>query len=154
MPDFAQYLIGAAIGGLVFGVIFYFLGIQYRKRKAEGILGSAEEESKRILSDAIRNAEAKKKETMLEAKDEIHRLRNEADRENRERRSEIQRQERRLQQKEETLDKKVENMEKKEENLLKKQKEVDDKLEEVEAIKKSQFEMLERISGLTTEQAK
>lgn len=154
MPDIALILIGAAAGGLVFGIISYILGIQYRKRKAEGILGSAEEEAKRILNDAIKNAEAKKKETLLEAKDEIHRLRNEADKENRERRSEIQRQERRLQQKEESLDKKVENMEKKEELLQKKTKEVDDKLEEVESIKKSQFEMLERISGLTIEQAR
>jgi len=154
MPDIALILVGAAAGGLVFGIIAYILGIQYRKRKAEGILGSAEEEAKRILNDAIKNAEAKKKETLLEAKDEIHRLRNEADKENRERRSEIQRQERRLQQKEESLDKKVENMEKKEELLQKKSKEVDDKLEEVESIKKSQFEMLERISGLTIEQAR
>ena len=92
MPDIALILIGAAAGGLVFGIIAYILGIQYRKRKAEGILGSAEEEAKRLLNDAIKNAEAKKKETLLEAKDEIHRLRTEADKENRERRSEIQRQ--------------------------------------------------------------
>ena len=152
--DILALLIGFAVGGLVFGIVCFFAGISHRRKKAEGILGSAEEESKRILSDAIKNAEAKKKETILEAKDEIHRLRTEADRENRERRSEIQRQERRIQQKEEALDRKTDNMEQKEEKLQKRAKEIEEKLAEAEELKKRQFEMLERISGLTTEQAK
>ncbi len=91
---------------------------------------------------------------LLEAKDEIHRLRNEAERENKERRKDIQRQENRLQQKEEALDRKIENYEKKEEQIAKKQKEIDDRLADVENLKKGQFEMLERISGFTVEQAK
>ena len=95
-----------------------------------------------------------KKEALLEAKDEIHRYRNEAERELKDRRVEVQRQERHVQQKEEALDRKVENCEKKEEALTKKQKEIDDRLRDVNDLKKSQFEMLERISGLTKEQAR
>lgn len=74
--DIVSLLIGFAVGGLVLGIVCFFAGISHRKKKAEGILGSAEEESKRILNDALKNAEAKKKETILEAKDEIHRLPN------------------------------------------------------------------------------
>ena len=90
----------------------------------------------------------------MEAKDEAHQLRTETDRDLRERRSEVQRQERRLQQKEETLDKKIENFEIKEENIAKRAKEVEEKLQESEQIKRSQLEMLERISGYSKEQAK
>ena len=152
--DMLSLAIGFAVGAVLFGLVCYFAGIAHRKKKAEGILGSAEEESKRILNDAMKAAEAKKKESLLEAKDEIHRLRTEAEKENRERRSEIQRQERRLQQKEESLDKKMDNMEVKEEKLQKREKEIEEKLAETEELKKRQFEMLERISGLTVEQAK
>ncbi len=154
MPTMYAIIIGVVIGAVVFGIIGYIGGIVHRKRKAEGILGSAEEESKRILNDAMKTAEAKKKETLLEAKDEIHRLRSEAEKENRERRSEVQRQERRLQQKEESLDKKMDNMEAKEEKLQKRAREIEERLAETEELKKREFEMLERISGLTVEQAK
>ena len=154
MNELLYAIIGFAVGSLLFGMICYFAGIAHRKRKAEGILGSAEEESKRILNDAMKAAEAKKKESLLEAKDEIHRLRTESEKEIRERRSEVQRQERRLQQKEETLDKKMDNMEAKEEKLAKREKEIEEKLAETEELKKREFEMLERISGLTVEQAK
>ena len=149
-----QIAAGFAVGALVFGIICFLLGIRHRKNKAESIIGSAEQESKRILNDALKNAEAKKKETILEAKDEIHRLRNESDKELRERRSEVQRQERRIQQKEETLDKKIENLEHKDEKLTQKLKDAERRLAEAEDVKKSQFDMLERISGLTKEQAK
>ena len=149
-----QIAAGFAVGALVFGIICFLLGIRHRKNKAESIIGSAEQESKRILNDALKNAEAKKKETILEAKDEIHRLRNESDKELRERRSELQRQERRIQQKEETLDKKIENLEHKDEKLTQKLKDAERRLAEAEDVKKSQFDMLERISGLTKEQAK
>ena len=94
------------------------------------------------------------REAILEAKDEIHSLRSEAEKENRERRAEVQRQERRIIQKEESLDKKTEALEAKEEALNEKVKTADKKLEEVEKIKKSQFDMLEKISGYTKEQAK
>ncbi len=143
--------VGAAIVGIVLGVV---VGVVYRKKVAEAEIGSAEQEAMRIVSDAMKNAEAKKKEAILEGKDEVHRLRNEAEREISDRRKEVQRQERRIQQKEETLDKKLDNVEVKEEKVAKKMKEAEAKLAEVETIKKSQFEMLERISGYTVEQAK
>ncbi len=143
--------IGAAI---VFGIIGFLLGIRHRKRTAEALLGSAEEESKRILSEAIKNAEAKKKEAVLEAKDEIHQLRNESEKELKERRREVQRQENRMLQKEESLEKKLEQLEKRDEKLQKRTKEIEERMAEAEELKKHQFEMLERISGLTQEQAK
>ena len=101
-----------------------------------------------------KTAEARKKEVVLEGKDEVHRFRNESEKEISDRRKEVQRQERRIQQKEETLDKKLDNMERKEEKVNKKLRDADAKLEEVETLKKSQFEMLEKISGYTAEQAK
>ncbi len=137
--------------GAVLGFIF---GGAYRKKVAENEIGSAEQEAKRIIAEAMRTGEAKKKEAIIEGKDEVHRLRNESEKELNERRKEVQRQERRLQQKEETLDKKLDNLEKKEENVAKKQREAEKKLEEIETVKKSQFEMLERISGYSVEQAK
>ena len=148
-------LVICGVIALFVGLLIAFpLGVQYRKKVAEAELGSAEEEAKRVLSDAIKTAESKKKEALVEAKDEIHRMRTEADKELKERRSETQRQERRLQQKEESLDRKTENLEKKEEALSEKLRQADAKLEEVEKIKQHQFDMLERISGYTAEQAK
>ncbi|MBR5559584.1 MAG: ribonuclease Y [Oscillospiraceae bacterium] len=148
-------LVICGVIALFVGLLIAFpLGVQYRKKVAEAELGSAEEEAKRVLSDAIKTAESKKKEALVEAKDEIHRMRTEADKELKERRSETQRQERRLQQKEESLDRKTENLEKKEEALSEKLRLAEAKLEEVEKIKQHQFDMLERISGYTAEQAK
>ena len=145
---------GLAVGAVVSGVVAFKKGIEKRRREAEALIGSAEQESERIIKEAKLTAEAKKKETLLEAKDEVHRLRNEADREIKDRRREIQRQENRLQQKEETLDRKIENYEKKEEAIAQKQKAVEERLADAENLKKGQFEMLERISGFTAEQAK
>ncbi len=144
-------IIVAIVASLAIGV---YLGIQRRKQVAEKAIGSAETEANRIVSEAIKSAEAKKKEFLLEGKDELHRLRNENEKEISDRRKEVQRQERRIQQKEETLDRKMDNLEKKENNYQRKQKEVEQKLQEVEQVKKSQFEMLERISGYTADQAK
>lgn len=144
----------AVVAAAVFGVIGFLLGGAHRKKVAEAAIGSATEEAARIVNQAVQTAENKRKETILEAKDEAHRLITEAEKETKERRAEVQRQERRLIQKEESLDKKVEAMEKKEETLALKLKEAGDKLSEVEQIKKSQFDMLEKISGLTKEQAK
>ncbi len=154
MPEGIVLYVIFAVVALVIGIICFIAGSAHRKKVAEAQIGSAETEAKRILSDAMKTAEAKKKEMVLEAMDEIHRMRTEADKENRERRSEIQRQERRLQQKEETLDKKLDNLEVKEEKIQARQKEVEQKLEEVEQLKRSQFEVLEKISGFTAEQAK
>ena len=139
---------------VIFGIVAFFAGIGHRKKVAESVIGSAEQEAKRIVSDAIKAAEAKKKETILEGKDEIHRQRTESERELNERRKEVQRQERRIQQKEETLDKKLEGLESKENAINAKNKKADERLAEAEAVKKSQFDMLERISGFTVEQAK
>lgn len=144
-------IIAAAV---VFAAVGVVAGMVYRKNVAEKEIGSAEQEANRIISEAMKTAEAKKKEAVIEGKDEIHRLRNEADKDINDRRREVQRQERRIQQKEESLDKKMDQLERKEENVNKKLKDVDNRLLEVEQVKKSQFEMLERISGYTQEQAK
>lgn len=143
------------IAALVVGALIGFIiGRVYRRNATENTITTAKQEAARIVTAAVSEAETKKKETLLEAKDEIHRLRTEADKELRERRSEVQRQERRLVQKEENIDKKLENLEHKEETLNKKLKNVEEKLLEVETVKRSQFEMLEKISGYTKEQAK
>ena len=153
IPIVAAVII-AVVCAVAAGVVCFFVGIAHRKKQAELAIGSAEQEAKRIISEAIKTAEAKKKEAVLEGKDEIHRLRNESEKELSDRRKEVQRQERRIQQKEETLDKKIENLENKDEILNGKIRQAEERLEEAEAVKKSQFEMLERISGFTMEQAK
>src|SRR5659263_582731 len=132
----------------------FFLGIAYRKRIAEAEIKSAEDEAKRIVGEAVKIAESKKKELLIEAKDEIHKMRSEAERENRDRRQETQRQERRLVQKEETIERKIEQLEQKDDSLSKKKKEAEEQLVEAEEIRKRHFEMLEHISGFTIEQAK
>ena len=148
-----SYIVGFI--ALVIGVVIAFpLGIQYRKQIAEKELGTAEAEAKRIVSEAIKSAEVKKKEALVEAKDEIFRLKSEAEREMKERRNEVTRLERRVQHKEETVDKKIDNLDKKEEALQQKLQDAETKLEEAETVKKSQFDLLEKISGFTGEQAK
>lgn len=147
-------VISFVLAGLIFSFIAFKLGVNYRKKVAEAEIGSAEEQAKKILNDALKDADTKKKEAVIEAKDEIHKLRVDADREIKERRQELTRQERRIIQKEETLDKKMNNLEVKEDSLAKKHKLADEKLEEADRIKRSQLDNLERISGLTAEQAK
>ena len=142
----AALVVGALIGAV--------LGFQYRRRVAEAEVGSAEQEAKRIVSEAMKAAENRKKEALVEAKDEIFKLRQEAEKELKERRNELKGQERRAQQKEENLDRKTANLERKEESLNEKLRDADKRLNEAEQIKSSQFEMLERISGYTAEQAK
>lgn len=142
------------VAGIIFGIIAFKLGVAYRRKVAEAEIGSAEDEAKKIVNDAVRTAETKKKEVLIEAKDEMHKLRLEADKDIKERRSEVTRQERRLQQKEESMDKKLDNLEKKEEQLQNKLKLAEEKLQEADIIKKNQIDQLERISGLTAEQAK
>ena len=140
-----------ALAGLGIGVIF---GITYRKKVAEKEIGSAELEATRLINEAIRNGESRKKEMLLEAKDEIHKSRTEHDKEVKERRAELSKQERRLEQKEATLDKKTEAFERKEEELAKKMAKVAETQAQVDTIKQQQMETLERISELTQEQAK
>ena len=147
-------IIVCIVVAVVVGVAAFFLGVTYRRKVAEAEIMSAEDEAKRLVSDAIKAAESKKKEALVEAKDEIYKMRSEAEKEVKDRRSEVQRQERRINQKEENLDRKLENFEKKEEALQKKIQDAQHRLEEAEEVKKRQFEMLERISGFTIEQAK
>ncbi|MBO7319410.1 MAG: DUF3552 domain-containing protein, partial [Clostridia bacterium] len=147
-------IIIALIAAAISGIVCFVLGSAHRKKTAEGLIGSANEEATRIVNQAVTEAETKKRESVLEAKDEIHRLRTETERELRERRNEVQRQEKRLIQKEESLDKKVEALEKKEETLDNKIKQAEAQLSEAESIKRSQCEMLEKIAGYTKEQAK
>lgn len=146
----AALIVGAAISGF----IFFKQGIAYRRREAESVIGSAEKEAKRILEDAGKDADSRKKAALVEAKDEIYKLRSEAEREIKDRRGEISRQERRIQQKEENLDRKNDNLERKEEQLQNKIRAAEDRLKEAETLKKSEMDMLERISELTREQAK
>ena len=141
----------AAVVGIGLGFVF---GMMYRKQVAEREIGSAEEEATRIINEAIRGGESKKKEMLLEAKDEIHKSRTEYEKEVKERRAELTKQERRLEQKETTLDKKTEAFEKKEEELAKRLQKVQDTQAEAEAAKAAQLKALEVISGLTQEQAK
>ncbi len=144
----------AVVSAVVFGALGFVIGGVYRKKVAEAKIGSANEEALRIVNQAVQTAESKKKEAILEAKDEIHKLRSETDKELRERRAEVQRQERRIVQKEENLDKKTENLEKKEEVLQEKIKAAEARIDEVELLKRSQLEMLEKVSGYSKEQAK
>ena len=147
-------IIIAIVCAVVFAAIGFVVGSEFRRRTSEKEIGSATQEATRILNNALSEAETTKKARLVEAKDEIHKLRTDADRDIRERRSEVQRQEKRLNQREEYLDKKADTLEKKSENLSQKLKNVDDKLLEIDGIKKSQFDMLERISGLSQEEAK
>ena len=143
-----------AAGTLVIGIL---LGIWIRKRaakRAEEKISNADEEALRIVNEAIKSAESKKREVMLEAKEDILRSRNEYEKEVKERRAEQQKQERRLQQKEENLDRKTDALEKREEALNQKHAALDKENEEIKIIKRSQTEMLERISGFTAEDAK
>ncbi len=144
-------IVVAAVVALVIGIP---LGINIRKQTAEKEIASAEEEAKRIINESIKSAESKKREALVEAKEEILKARNDFEREQKEQRADLQKQERRLQQKEENLDRKTENIEKKEETLQNRLTELDKLKEEVTQVKNTQMAELERISGLTAEEAK
>ncbi|MDR1590034.1 MAG: ribonuclease Y [Oscillospiraceae bacterium] len=161
MPDSVWFYIIGIIILLIMTIIAFFLGITYRKRVAEREIQSAEEKAKKIINDSIKAAEGKKREALLEAKEEIHKNRSEYEQEVKERRAEMQKQERRMQQKEEslqqketTLDKKTDALEKKNEQLTVKLSELDKTRDEINDIKRSHLETLEKISGYTVEEAK
>ena len=139
------------IACLAIGAVVGFL---YRKSVSEKKISSAEEESLRIVNEAIRTAESKKKEALLEAKEEILKSRTDYEKEEKSRRADLQRQENRLQQKEENLDRKLETIEKKEESLAQKHAAMEKEQEEIHTIKQSQTAMLEKISGFTADEAK
>ncbi|MBC5581633.1 ribonuclease Y [Anaerofilum sp. BX8] len=144
----------AVVVGAVAAAIAFSCGIAYRRKVAEQKVGSAEEEAKRIINDAIRTAEQKRKEAAIEAKDEVFKLKAEADKEIKERRSEVTRQERRLDQKEENIDRKTAALEQKEEEQKKRAELVEARLAEIDQMRERETEKLEHISGLSEEAAK
>ncbi|MBQ9517882.1 MAG: ribonuclease Y [Eubacterium sp.] len=147
-------IIIAVVCAVVFCMLGVLAGMILQTKKIEKDTENAKNKATQIINDALSEAEKTKKSRLLEARDEIHKLRSDADKEIRERRNEVQRQEKRLNQREEYLDKRADNLESKSEHLSEKLKQVDDKLLEIDGIKKSQFDMLERISGLSQEEAK
>ena len=142
------------VAAVAAGALGFYLGGENRKRTAEAKIGSAEEEAKRIVNDAIKAAEQKRKETIIEAKDEAFKLKADADKEIKDRRAEISRQERRMDQKEEALDKRTAAMERKEEDLKKRGELVEARLDELEQLKLRQTEKLETIAAMTQEDAR
>ena len=144
------FLVAAAVAG----ALGFYLGGENRKRTAEAKIGSAEEEAKRIVNDAIKAAEQKRKETIIEAKDEAFKLKSDADKEIKDRRAEITRQERRIDQKEEALDKRTAQMERKEEDLKRRSETVEARLDELEQLKLRQTEKLETIAAMSKEDAR
>ncbi|WP_288798006.1 ribonuclease Y [uncultured Megasphaera sp.] len=147
-------MIAVIVAAIVCGVIGTGIGYVYRRKIAEGKIGQAEVEAERILTTARQNGEARKKELVLEGKEEIHKLRSDAERENKERRNELQRLERRLLQKEEHLDKKMDSLEKKEESLLHKEEDMDKMQLQMNELQEKKLAELERIAGMTFEEAK
>ena len=139
---------------LISAVIFIPIGVTIRKKIAESKIAGAENEAKRLLEDAKREAENKKKEEIFKAKEEIMQSRNELDKEIRERRGEIQLQEKRLIQKEENFEKRSDNFEKKEKELEKKVEDIEVERQKVQEILQKQLEELEKISGLSKQEAK
>ena len=144
----------AVVTGVAAAAIGIVVGIIIRKNIAEKQIGSAEAEAKKILADAIKTAETKRKEFMLEAREKIQAERNDLEREVKERRAELTRQETRLANKEDNLDKKAEAFEKKEEALANKVKETEEIKEKIQQLHESQLKLLEKISGYSQEEAR
>lgn len=147
-------VISVIIAAVVCIPLGIFLGITYRKKVGEAEIGSAEEQARKIIEEGEHTAENCKKEALIEAKEEILRQRNESEREIKERRSELSKLESRVAKKEEQIDRKLESLESKEEILNKKLKECEETKEEIEAIKQKQLDTLEKVAGLTAEEAK
>ena len=147
-------IISALLAAIIVAPITWLLAVAYRKKSYESKIGSAEEKSREIIDEALKVAETKKKEALLEAKEENLKAKNELDKEIKERRAEVQRYERRVLSKEENLDKKADAMEKKEASLASKEESLRKRTAEVEELFAKEQEELEKISGLTSEQAK
>lgn len=147
-------IIISVIVAILVGIICFSAGIMYRKRIAEAQIGSAEEKARKVIDDAIKTGEARKREMLLEAKEENIKVKNELDKEVKERRSELQQLERRLLQKEESLDKKTTVLEQKDEQIQHKMDKIEKTKLQTEEIQNKQMEELERISALTSEEAK
>ncbi len=147
-------IIAVVVAVLVTAVLTYVVTTVYHKNVATTKIGNAEEKARGIIDDAVKTAETKKREAMLEAKEESIRVKNELDKEVKERRAELQRSERRIVQKEENLDKKLEAIEKREAGFAAKEEEINRQKAQVAKLNEERLQELERISGLTSEQAK
>ncbi len=150
----SQILIAVVVTLILAVPVTYFSTLEYRKRVFESKIGSAEEKAREIIDEAVKTAETKKRESLLEIKEESIRTKNDLDKEIKERRNEIQRNERRIIQKEENLDRKLEAIEKKESGFAAKEEEINRQKAEVSRLHEERVQELERISGLTSEQAK
>ena len=147
-------IIAVVIALLVTAVVVYFVTTAYYKKVTEAKIGNADEKAREIIDEAVKTAETKKREAMLEAKEESIRVKNDLDKEVKERRAEIGRSERRIVQKEENLDKKLEAIEKREAGFAAKEEEINRQKAQVAKLNEERVKELERISGLTSEQAK
>ncbi|MEE1101874.1 MAG: ribonuclease Y [Agathobacter sp.] len=148
------YIITAVVAVVVTAVVVWLISLEYQKRIAQSKIGNAEEKARTIIDDAVKAAEAKKRESMLEIKEESIKAKNDLDKEIKERRSEISKNERRIVQKEENLDKKLEAIEKRESSFAIKEEELKKQKIEISKLNEQRIQELERISGLTSEQAK
>ena len=146
--------VAVAVTAIIVAPITWFAAVTHRKNANESKIGSAEEKSREIIDEALKTAETKKREALLEAKEESIRTKNELDKETRERRAELQRYERRVLSKEENLDKKSESLERRESGLAAREESLTKKLTEADELREKRQQELERISGLTSEQAK
>ena len=153
MPELS-YIITAGVTLVVAALITWFIAAAYHKNVTDKKIGSAEAKAREIIDDALKTAETRKKEMLLEAKEESIKTKNELDKETRERRAEIQKYERRVLSKEETLDKKLDSVEKRDNALNRKEDDLNRKRQEVDALSAKRVQELERISGLTSIQAK
>lgn len=144
----------AVLVGIVFLIVGILIGYIYRKNIGEKTIGSAEMQAKNLILDAQNTAENLKKEKVLEAKEEIHKLREDYEKEFKIRRNEVQKSERRILQKEEHIDRKLENIEKRENGLTKREQSMNEKHKEIDSYIAKQMEELERISGYTRDEAK
>ena len=149
-----QIIITAVVSVLVTAIVVWFLASSYQKNSAKSKISNAEEKARGIIDDAVKTAEEKKRESMLEIKEESIKAMIDLDKEIKERRSEIQKNERRIVQKEENLDKKLEAIEKRESNFAVKEEELKKQKIEISKLNEQRIQELERISGLTSEQAK
>ena len=148
------YVITALVALVISAVATFFVTSGYQKKVTEATIGNAEDKAREIIDDALKTAETKKREALLEVKEESIRTKNELDKEIKERRSEAQRYERRVQQKEENIDKKADALEKREAGLSAREDSLNRMREEVSKLNEQRIQELERISGLTSEQAK
>ena len=149
-----QIVIAVVITLIVTAVLTYFITTAYHKNVANAKIGNAEDRAREIIDEAVKTAETKKREAMLEAKEESIRVKNDLDKEVKERRAEIQRSERRVVQKEENLDKKLESIERREAGFAAKEEEINKQKAQIAKLNEERVQELERISGLTSEQAK